>query len=67
MWHLLKDMSATKVAALLYFEPPVTLIWAAWMFGNAIHLTTYIGIAVVAAGILIARRSPPPKRACVAA
>lgn len=67
LWRLLKDMSATKVAALVYLEPPVTLIWAAWMFGDAIHLTTYAGIAVVAAGILIARRSAASKQACATA
>lgn len=67
LWRLLKDMSATKVAALVYLEPPVTLLWAAWMFGDAIHFTTYIGIAIVTAGIVIARRrSTAPKQACAA-
>ena len=67
LWRLLKDMSATKVAALVYLEPPVTLLWAAWMFGDAIQLTTYIGIAIVTAGIVIARRrSTGSEQACAA-
>lgn len=55
LWSLLKGMSATRAAALVYLEPPVTLIWAAWMFGEVIQWTTYAGIAVVAVGILITR------------
>ncbi|MCC7635581.1 DMT family transporter [Stenotrophomonas rhizophila] len=56
LWRLLKWMSATRASALVYLEPPVTLIWAALMFGEVIQWTTYLGIAVVAAGILVARR-----------
>lgn len=63
LWVLLTKLSATRVAALVYLEPPVTLLWAALMFGDAIHWTTYLGIAVVAAGIAITctpRRSASP-------
>lgn len=56
LWYLLTKMSATRVAALVYLEPPVTLMWAAWMFGDVIHWTSYIGMSVIAAGILIERR-----------
>ncbi|QHG67345.1 DMT family transporter [Pseudomonas putida] len=55
LWILLTRLSATRVSALVYLEPPVTLLWAALMFGDAIHWTTYVGIAVVAAGIAITR------------
>lgn len=55
LWILLTKLSATRVSALVYLEPPVTLLWAALMFGDAIHWTTYLGIAVVAAGIAITR------------
>ncbi|MFT4191931.1 MAG: DMT family transporter [Comamonas sp.] len=64
LWSLLTRMSATRVATLVYFEPPVTLVWAAWLFGDAIHWTTYVGIAIVACGVLVARRSKPLKAAC---
>ena len=56
LWTLLKQMSATRVSALVYLEPPVTLLWAALMFGDALHWTTYVGILVVATGVLITRR-----------
>ncbi|MFK3770757.1 DMT family transporter [Pseudomonas putida] len=55
LWILLTKLSATRVSALVYLEPPVTLLWAALMFGDAIHWTTYVGIAVVAAGLAITR------------
>lgn len=64
LWILLTKLTATRVSALVYLEPPVTLLWAALMFGDAIHWTAYLGIAVVAAGIAIARnpaaRHRPP-------
>ncbi|MFJ4154468.1 DMT family transporter [Pseudomonas sp. NPDC089752] len=56
LWMLLTKLSATRVSTLVYLEPPVTLLWAALMFGDAIHWTTYAGILVVAAGIAIAHK-----------
>lgn len=63
LWRLLHGMSATRVSALVYLEPPVTLLWAAWWFGDAIYWTTYLGITVTAVGVLAARwhsRRPAP-------
>lgn len=59
LWMLLRVMTATRVAALVYLEPPVTLAWAALMFGDAIQPSTYAGIAVVVAGLLLVRRQRP--------
>lgn len=59
LWMLLRVMAATHVAALVYLEPPVTLVWAALMFGDVIHAPTYAGIAVVAAGLLLVRLKRP--------
>lgn len=64
LWILLTKLSATRVSALVYLEPPVTLLWAALMFGDVIHWTTYVGIAVVAAGIAITRQ---PRRSATPA
>jgi drug/metabolite transporter (DMT)-like permease len=47
------------VAALVYLEPPVTLVWAALMFGDVIYASTYIGIAVVVAGLILVRLKQP--------
>lgn len=59
LWMLLRVMTATQVATLVYLEPPVTLVWAALMFGDVIHLSTYAGIAVVVAGLLLIRLKRP--------
>ncbi len=59
LWMLLRVMTATRVAALVYLEPPVTLVWAALMFGDVIHPSTYAGIAVVVAGLLLVRLKRP--------
>ncbi|MGY2398150.1 DMT family transporter [Pseudomonas sp. SDO5271_S396] len=55
LWMLLRTMTATHVAALVYLEPPVTLVWAAWLFGDVIQPATYAGIAVVIAGLMLVR------------
>ena len=59
LWMLLRVMTATRVAALVYLEPPVTLVWAALMFGDAITASTYAGIAVLVAGLLLVRLKRP--------
>ncbi|CAB3759460.1 multidrug DMT transporter permease [Burkholderia sp. MSh2] len=56
LWALLKRMPATRVATLVYLEPPVTLAWAAWMFGDSIAVSTYLGIVVVAIGVWLASK-----------
>jgi len=64
LWMLLRVMTATQVAALVYLEPPVTLVWAALMFGDVIQASTYAGIAVVVGGLLLIRLKRPTV-ACV--
>ena len=59
LWMLLRVMTATQVAALVYLEPPVTLVWAALMFGDVIQVSTYAGIAVVVGGLLLIRLKRP--------
>ena len=59
LWMLLRVMTATHVAALVYLEPPVTLVWAALMFGDVIYASTYAGIAVVVAGLILVRLKQP--------
>ena len=59
LWMLLRVMTATQVAALVYLEPPVTLVWAALMFGDVIQASTYAGIAVVVGGLLLIRLKRP--------
>ena len=59
LWMLLRVMTATHVATLVYLEPPVTMVWAALMFGDVIHASTYAGIAVVVAGLVLVRLKRP--------
>lgn len=59
LWMLLRVMTATRVAALVYLEPPVTLVWAALMFGDVIEASTYAGIGVVVVGMLLVRLRQP--------
>ncbi|KTC13417.1 multidrug DMT transporter permease [Pseudomonas marginalis ICMP 9505] len=59
LWMLLRMMTATRVAALVYLEPPVTLVWAALMFGDVIYPSTYAGIAVVVSGLILLRLKRP--------
>jgi len=59
LWMLLRVMTLTHVAALVYLEPPVTLLWAALMFGDVIYASTYVGIAVVVAGLILVRLKRP--------
>ncbi len=59
LWMLLRVMTATHVAALVYLEPPVTLVWAALMFGDVIQGSTYAGIGVVVAGLILLRLKRP--------
>ncbi|PHN21731.1 DMT family transporter [Pseudomonas sp. ICMP 460] len=59
LWMLLRVMTATRVAALVYLEPPVTLAWAALMFGDVIYPSTYAGIAVVVSGLILLRLKRP--------
>ncbi len=59
LWMLLREMTATHVAVLVYLEPPVTLVWAALVFGDVIYGTTYVGIAVVVAGLIMVRLKQP--------
>lgn len=59
LWMLLRVMTATHVAALVYLEPPVTLVWAALMFGDGIAASTYAGIGVVVGGLLLVKLKRP--------
>jgi drug/metabolite transporter (DMT)-like permease len=60
LWQLLTRMSATRVASLVYLEPPVTLVWAALMFGDQIYWSTWLGIVVVALGIWLSHGRKAP-------
>ncbi|HKQ63029.1 MAG TPA: DMT family transporter [Candidatus Polarisedimenticolaceae bacterium] len=58
LWYgALERVEATRVAALLYLEPLVTLAAAVALLGERVELSTVAGGALVLAGVLIVQRS----------
>lgn len=57
----LKKSSATRVTAILYLSPPVTMLWAWLMFDEPLSWAMIIGLLVSLLGIImIARAQPVP-------
>lgn len=56
MWILIKRIDATRVATLFYFGPPVTLLIAWLAFGDRIETTDLVGLAIIAAGVVLSQR-----------
>lgn len=59
MWLLIVRVDATRVASLFYFGPPVTMLMAWAAFGDRLLATDLAGLAVIAAGVLIAQKKTP--------
>ena len=57
MWLLIGRIDATRVAALFYFGPPVTMLMAWMAFGDRLLPTDVLGLAVVVVGVLIGRKA----------
>jgi drug/metabolite transporter (DMT)-like permease len=53
MWQLIERMDATRVASLFYFGPPVTMIMAWIALGDTLQASDLVGLAVIAAGVLL--------------
>lgn len=52
MWLLIERIDATRVAALFYLGPPVTMLMAWIAFGDTLVLTDIVGLIVVLLGVL---------------
>ncbi len=70
MFVLLRRMEATKVSALMYLSPPVTMVIGYLAFGNRLSLADIAGLAVAALAVglvtwtpRLGRISPRPARA----
>lgn len=46
---------AAQVASVVYLSPPVTMIWAAAMFGEPLSVVMFAGLAVTFVGVWLAR------------
>ncbi len=59
-WLCLRELSATRVASLIYLTPPVTMIWAWLMFGEQVSSTVLAGFGLCIVGVWLADRSRDP-------
>lgn len=53
MWILIDRMDATRVAALFYLGPPVTMIMAYLAFGDEVESVDLAGLALVFGGVIL--------------
>ena len=62
MFLLLRRLPAPKMASLTYLSPPVTMIMAWLLFGEAISTSSIIGLGVAALGVglTLSARNPRP-------
>ncbi|GAB5467913.1 MAG: DMT family transporter [Rhodospirillales bacterium] len=64
-WLCLKRSSATRVGALIYLTPPVTMIWAWALFAEALSLAALGGFAFCLLGVALARDPKPANQAVI--
>lgn len=62
-YFALKKSSPTRVTAILYLSPPVTMLWAWLMFAEPLSWAMIIGLIVSLVGILIIARAQTPRSA----
>lgn len=62
MWVLLARTDATRVASLFYLGPPVTAVMAWVALGDTLLPSDWLGMAVVAAGVILVQRGTSPQR-----
>ncbi|RON40171.1 EamA family transporter [Pseudomonas frederiksbergensis] len=61
-WLCLRRATATRVASVLYLSPPVTMLWAWAMFGEALSWQMVSGMAVSGIGIWMVLRAEARSR-----
>lgn len=57
LYWLLRHGAAAQVAGLFYLVPPVTALMAWWMFDEVLGASAFAGMALIAVGVMLARRS----------
>lgn len=60
--YVVRHGSATMASTLLYLTPPTTMLWAWLMFGDALGWLSIVGLAVCAAGVVLATRPVSARR-----
>ena len=62
LYVLLRHGAAANVAALFYLVPPVTATMAWMLFGETLDALAVGGMALIAAGVALARAPAPSQR-----
>lgn len=57
---------AAKVSAAIYLAPPVTMIWAWFLFDDPLPPVMFIGLAVTLVGVFLTTTRPNPQKHTVA-
>lgn len=60
LFLLIQRGAATRVTSLMYLVPPCTALLGWWLFAEPLPWTTLLGMAVVAAAVLMVMRAPVP-------
>ena len=50
---MLRRGELNKIASLIYLEPPTTMIWAYWWFGQQLNVYEIIGSVIALAGVIM--------------
>jgi drug/metabolite transporter (DMT)-like permease len=53
MLHLIRTRNAARVSSLQYFVPPVTMLIAWPVFGEALSLLGFMGLFIIAGGFFL--------------
>ena len=56
MLHLIRTRNAARVSSLQYFVPPVTMLIAWPVFGEALNFFGFLGLFITAGGFLLIHR-----------
>ncbi len=57
LYWLLRHGAAANVARLFYLVPPITALMAWLLFGETLDLLALVGMALICAGVVLARRN----------
>lgn len=58
MFLLLRKLSASRVASLMYLSPPITMVMVWMVFGDVLTYTGLVGFALAAGAVWLTLRSP---------
>lgn len=63
MFVLLRRLPATKVSALTYLPPPLTIVLGFFVFGDAISAADIFGLGMAAIAVYLVTATPRHSRA----